>query len=203
MQITSGIRAILSYPIVYSSFQRLMGAKSGWIEFVNDYVRPKINDKILDIGCGPADLLNYLPEIKYYGFDINESYIAKAKKKFGKNGNFYCKILDTNDLKNFPKFDLVIASGLLHHLNDNEAKNILNLAFKALKPNGRMITIDPCFVPNQNPIAFFLISKDRGQNIRNQSKYTKLAKSNFSNVKVTIKHKFWIPYTHCIMECSK
>jgi len=203
MQITSGVRTLLSYPFIYSTFQHLMGAKKGRLNFINENVRPEMGDLILDIGCGPADLLDYLPEVYYWGFDVSEAYIAKAKKKYSGRGKFYSKELDFEDLKAMPKFDLVIASGLLHHLDDIEASNIMRLGCEALKPNGRMITIDSCYVSNQNPIARLLISKDRGQNVRDQAGYENLTARIFSNVKVNIKHKSWIPYTHCIMECTR
>ena len=203
MQITSGIRALLSHPFIYTTFQRLMGAKSGWTSFANENIRPEVGNSILDIGCGPADLLEYLPEVDYWGYDISEAYIAKAIKKYGGRGKFHLKELDFEDLKTMPKFDLVIASGLLHHLDNSVANHVVKLGWEALKPRGRMITIDPCYVTGQNPIARFLISKDRGQNVRDQSGYERLVASVFSNVKVNIKHKSWIPYTHCIMECTK
>ena len=170
---------------------------------VNEYIRPHHNCLILDIGCGPADILNYLPEVDYWGFDISDVYISKAKEKYGNRGQFFSKILTCKDLDNMPTFDLVIASGLLHHVDDEGAKSIFTIAHNALKPNGRMITIDPCFIPKQNLIARFLISKDRGQNVRNQLGYETLANEAFSHVNVHIKHKAWIPYTHCIMECTK
>jgi SAM-dependent methyltransferase len=203
MQITYGVRALLSHPFIYTTFQYLMGAKSVWSNFVNGNVRPEIGDLILDIGCGPADLLAYLPEVDYWGFDVSEAYIAKAKNKYGRRGKFYLKELGLEDLKDMPKFDLVIASGLLHHLDDIEASNIIRLGYEALKPSGRMVSIDPCYVSNQNPISRFLISKDRGQNVRDQAGYENLMRCIFSNVKTNVKHKSWIPYTHCIMECTR
>lgn len=203
MQITTGIRSLLSHPKVYSTFQYFMGAKQGWSHFVSNYVRPANGNTILDIGCGPADIVDYLPKVDYSGFDISEEYIAKAKAKYGQRGKFYAKTLTLADLEHMPKFDLVIVCGVLHHLDDQTAKDIFKLAFAALKAGGRLLTIDPCFTPNQNFIARFIISKDRGQNVRNQAGYESLARNVFSKTEVIIKHKAWIPYTHCILECTK
>jgi SAM-dependent methyltransferase len=203
MQITTGIRSILSHPAVYSAFQYLMGAKKGWSLFVDHDVRPENGDVILDIGCGPADILEYLPKVDYWGFDISEKYIDKAKAKYGQYGKFYSKMLTIADIEQMPKFDLVMACGVLHHIDDRAAIDLLKLACAALKPGGRMVTIDPCFIPNQNPIARFLISKDRGQNVRDQAGYMRLAHDVFSKVDMSVKHKTWIPYTHCCMECTR
>jgi SAM-dependent methyltransferase len=202
-QITTGLRGVLSHPTVYSTFQYLMGAKQGWSLFVNSYVRPKNGDAILDIGCGPADIVEYLPRVDYWGFDVSEEYIAKAKVKYGKCGRFYAKSLTLADIEDMPKFDLVIVCGLLHHVNDQVANDIFNLAHAALKSGGRLVTIDPCFSSDQSFIARFLISKDRGQNVRNLSGYESLAGAAFSKFTASVKHKAWIPYTHCIIECTK
>ena len=44
----------------------------------------KNNLKILDIGCGPAQILEHIPECDYYGYDIDSRSIQSAKKKYHK-----------------------------------------------------------------------------------------------------------------------
>lgn len=202
-QITHGIRAVLSHPLVYSSFQSLMGARSGTQRFVKNYIRPFHGMKILDIGCGPAEILAYLSDVEYWGFDISEAYIAQARNKFGGLGTFQRKELEREDLVDLPQFDVVLAMGLLHHLADPVVKNVMDLSATSLKPGGRLITIDPCLVSGQNPIARFLIRHDRGQNVRDRNGYETLAKETFSSIRIDVRHQAWIPYTHCIMECVK
>ena len=203
MQITTGIRSILSNPLVYSTLQNLMGAKQGYLNFVRYQIRPFEGVNILDIGCGPGDIVDYLPSVNYWGFDISETYISQAKKKYGNIAKFECKYLTIEDLKLLPKFDVVIASGVLHHMDDDTLINFFKLAVQALKDGGRLVTIDPCYTLDQNFIARFLISKDRGQNVRDEISYKIFASQTFKNVKVDVKHKLWIPYTHCYMECTK
>ena len=50
--------------------QRVMSATSFREKIVKKYIT-KLNVKVLDIGCGPAEILSTLPNIQYYGFDIN------------------------------------------------------------------------------------------------------------------------------------
>lgn len=203
-QITSGVRAVLSSPIIYTMFQFLMGAKAGKQFFIKGYMKPKPGDKILDIGCGPADILNYLPEnIEYWGFDISREYIQKAQLKFGERGNFKEKLLEFSDLDNLPKFDHVILTGVFHHLDDDMAKHVVNLSFSALREGGKLISKDPCYTPKQNPVAKFLVSKDRGQNVRIEEGYRNLVNHKFHNIVTEVVHKAWIPYTHCYMVCKK
>lgn len=204
MQITSGIRSVLSNPTVYSAFQYLMGARSGWSRLVQDYMNVSAGDVILDLGCGPADILDYLPAVDYWGFDISPDYIATATQKYGDRGNFQCKLFDSLDLEKLPACDFVVLSGVLHHLDDNEASLLLALASRALRKGGKLVTVDPCVTPKQNPVARYLIDRDRGQNVRAEASYKSLVKGDlFNSIDVTVVNKAWIPYTHCYMVCVR
>ncbi len=202
-QITHGVWSILSYPLFYSLLQSIMGARRSRKKFVAEKIKPFKGMNVLDVGCGPAEILNYLPDINYWGFDVSENYIAHARSKFKARGNFKCKELQETDIENLPKFDVVLALGLLHHLDENEAQNIMRLASKALKFGGKLLTIDPCFEPSQNLFAKFLIDNDRGQNVRDKNGYKNIALSVFNDVLVEVRHQNWIPYTNCFMECKK
>lgn len=202
-QVTSGIRGIFSHPTIYSTFQNIMGAHSVRTILIKEFVRPDAGNAILDIGCGTADILGYLPDVDYYGFDISEAYITRANKRFSRRGKFYCKKFMESDVEILPKVDIVLALGLLHHLDDGPAANLMRLASLTLKPGGRLITFDPCFDDDQNFIARYLVSIDRGQNVRNRKGYNALATKEFETVRLEVRHRAWIPYTHCFMECIK
>lgn len=202
-QVTSGIRAILSNPTIYRAFQNMMGANRFRSQFVQEFVRPISGGSILDIGCGPADILAYLPDVDYVGFDISDSYIAQANKRFGSRGKFYCKELGCADVESMQKVDIVLALGMLHHLDDETAKGVLLLAFQALKPGGRLLTFDPCIDAKQNLISRFLVGIDRGQNVRTGAGYKSIASAVFESPRVEVRHWAWIPYTHCLMECTR
>src|SRR4051794_21083542 len=182
-QVTRGARAIFSSPKVYDAFQNIMGAARLRQEFVRELIRPVPGMRILDIGCGTAEILSFLPDsVQYWGYDISAPYIEAAKRKFGSRGHFECGLLDAECVDKLPQFDLAIAAGVLHHLDDEQAKNLCRLAERALKPDGRLVTTDPCFAVGQNPIARFLISRDRGQNVRTSEQYRALPSSVFGQV---------------------
>jgi SAM-dependent methyltransferase len=202
-QVTSGIRAILSHPVVYRTFQRLMGPPTVRRNFVADFIRPVAGMRVLDIGCGPADILDDLPAVEYHGFDISPDYVDHARARFGARGHFTCKLLEAADLAALPRFDVVLALGLLHHLDDRQAGELVRLAAAALGPGGRLVTIDPVLEPGQNPVARFLVRRDRGQNVRDRAGYERLARVSFSPVRAEVRHQAWIPYTHCMMECTR
>src|SRR5215471_15468764 len=76
-EITSGLRSILSLPLVYEAVQRVFGARSGRPTIVDRFIRPKPGDRILDVGCGPAKLLAAMPGVHYVGYDPNPRYIDR------------------------------------------------------------------------------------------------------------------------------
>ena len=145
-QVTTGIRSILSHPRVYTTFQNIMGAESGRARVVRDYVRPFAGMRILDLGCGPAEILYSLPrDIAYVGYDMSADYIASARKKFAGRGTFHCRLLQQAEVATLEPFDLVMGIGVLHHLDDATARQFMAIAKAALEPGGRIYTIDPCF----------------------------------------------------------
>jgi 2-polyprenyl-3-methyl-5-hydroxy-6-metoxy-1,4-benzoquinol methylase len=203
MQINTGIRSILAHPAVYDLLQSLMGADRARSELVSQHIRPMEGMRLLDIGCGTARILDYLPPLTYHGFDLSQKYIDEALAHYPGRGTFRCAMLEETMLLDEPSYDLVLAMGVLHHLDDEAALKLLGLAKSALKDGGRLVTIDPCFEKGQNPIARFLISKDRGQNVRFSPQYRELGGNIFEQVTGEVKHRSWIPYTHWIMECTK
>tara|TARA_S200000501_G_scaffold348936_1_gene364619 strand:+ start:1146 stop:1760 length:615 start_codon:yes stop_codon:yes gene_type:complete len=202
-QINTGIRSILSNAFIYESFQKIMGMHKVRKELVSKYITPYNVDSILDIGCGPADILEFLPKLDYHGFDISNNYINTAKKKFGNKGSFYAKALTCKVIKKLPDFDVVLMNGVLHHLDDSTAREMIKLSKIALRNGGRLLTLDTAFAPNQNPIARFLSSIDRGKNVRTAEGYLSLTEDFFSKTDVAQYNKSGIPITLCIMECTK
>jgi SAM-dependent methyltransferase len=202
-QTTTGLRSVFSRPWVYDAFQAVMGVDRVRRELVGEFIRPEAGDSILDLGCGTADIVAYLPKgVQYWGYDISPEYIEAARARFGDRGRFEAKLVDDAVLATLPPMDAVLALGVLHHLDDNEAMALARLARRALKPGGRLVTIDPVYASHQNPVARFLISRDRGRNVRDAEGYRRIAAAGFTQVKGTLRHRAWIPYTQWFMECS-
>jgi SAM-dependent methyltransferase len=199
------IRIILANPIIYRLFSSIVGQGPARKVYVDDYIRPREGNRILDIGCGPADILEYLPEnVEYLGFDMSEKYIEAAWKKFGHRGIFKCQLLNPEIIEQMERFDLVIAIGVLHHLDNANAGNLFDLAQKALKSEGRLITIDPVFFEGQPRLEHYLISRDRGEFVRSDREYQGLIPQGFSNVNTDIRRGLLrMPYSLMVMECMK
>jgi 2-polyprenyl-3-methyl-5-hydroxy-6-metoxy-1,4-benzoquinol methylase len=202
MQKSNFIYQILSYPFFYILSQKIMSSLSFNETIIKKYVKKK-HINVLDIGCGPADILESLNNLNYYGYDINESYINFARSKYKeKKPKLFCKKFSKKELKKLPKFDVILLSGLIHHLNDQESKQLLILCKKILKKKGKLITIDPILIKNQNPIARLLVKLDRGLNVRNKNNYLKLFKKYFKSCSNKIYIQKFIPYTMFVTCCK-
>lgn len=199
-QDTSGIRAILSNPTVYDFAQTLMGARRNRIWMQREFIKARPGERILDVGCGTADILSVMPDVEYLGFDISAPYIEKARSRWGEKGQFHARLLDKATLAGLGTFDLILATGLLHHLDDPEVDELFDAFASGLKPGGRIITVDGTFVLGQNPLARFIVGQDRGKSIRTPEGYTELARRHFGDVTGWLEERAWIPYTYWIMQ---
>jgi len=197
------LRRMLALPRMYSLFQDMIGGDAR-AKYTRQYIRALAGDRILDIGCGPADILEYLPpSVRYTGFDASPEYIEAARERFGQRGSFFCDRVDEGVAQRVGRFDIAIASGVLHHLDDAEAVSLFRIAREALVPEGRLITLDGCYTPEQSSIARYLVSKDRGEHVRPARAYEDLAREVFPGVKAFVRHDLMrVPYTHLIMECT-
>jgi SAM-dependent methyltransferase len=203
VQVTSGLRGILSHPATYRFVQRIFGGAATLRDFVDRFVRPQAGDRILDIGCGPAQILNCMNDIRYVGYDPSESYISDARKIHDPAlAQFFAGRFRQRDLALHQPFDIGLLLGVLHHLDDEEATALVGLMRSAIRTGGRLITLDNVFIDHQNPIARKLIEWDRGKNVRTASKYRALTDKHFDLINDTIVHKTFPPYTLYISECS-
>jgi len=205
MQSDSGLLRWLKVPFVYNLFQEVAGAKAVRRRFVQNHVRPKVGDKVIDIGCGTAQILQCLPQVEYLGLDTNSTYIAFARRRYGGNRTFI--VGDTQSLRGDWRFrdaDIVMAIAVLHHLDDQDAVHCIRFAYDALKVNGRFICLDPCWIPNQRALSRFVMANDRGRNIRTEQQYRQLAARVFRNVAARVEtNAARIPYVSVILECKK
>lgn len=199
-----GIYSILGRPAIYQLFRAAV-LGDGCRIHMSEYVKPLPGEKVLDIGCGPGDILHYLPAVEYLGFDINPQYIQSAQQRFARRGRFFCGDVGLATIEQeAATFDLVLATGVLHHLDDEQAMRLFRLAHQALKPAGRLVTFDGCFVAGQSKLSRFVVSRDRGQFVRRPDEYRRLAASAFQRIESSVRHDLLrIPYTHLILRCFR
>lgn len=197
------LRPILARPAVYRLWGNLIGGSASAKVLVNEYIRPRAGARILEIGCGPGTILGYLPPSDYLGFDLSPEYIAMARRRFPE-AQFVCERVSRFSLAEEQSFDVVLALGIVHHLDDAEARQLFQIAFDALRPGGRLVTFDGVWAEGQSPIARWFLARDRGEHVRSQQEYMGIASRVFSNVKPSVRHDLLrVPYSHLILECTR
>lgn len=205
MQDEKGLKAVLKLPNVYSLFQRLVGVDHARRWITQEYFRARPGDKIVDIGCGPGDLLEFLPQPRYVGIDISEAYVQEGQRRYGNAAVFLAGT--TDDYRNDERVrdaDLVICFGVLHHLNDDESRRLLAFARENLKPGGRFVGLEPCRLAHQAKLSSWIMSRDRGQNVRFEHRWKSLLEAEFPSSSTTVLTGLMrIPYTHIVMEGLK
>jgi SAM-dependent methyltransferase len=172
-----------------------------------DYIKAISGEKFLDIGCGTGVTLDFMEGVDYTGFDMNKSYIEYARKRYkDKKCKFICSAINEENIDNYKEsFNVALSFGVIHHLDDNETEKLFNIAYRALKPGGRFIYIEPCIMPKLNPITKWMMDNDRGKFLRKENEYKTITERVFKgNIKYEIlKTIFPFPYTFIIGTCYK
>lgn len=96
------------------------------------------NAKLLDVGCGPANVSAYikkrLPEISVTGIDLAPEMISKAKKNIP-DGNF--QVMNIRDVSQLNKlFDVIVLGFCIPYLNDVETIELLKDCRKLIHSDG-------------------------------------------------------------------
>jgi SAM-dependent methyltransferase len=196
------LERVLGHPRMYLALQRLLGS-----DRLRKLCIEKLNaaqgERILDLGCGPAYVIDYLPAVDYVGFDTSARYIEYAKRHYAGKGTFYCEMFSRQHVERLGFFDGVLALGLIHHISPDQGLEFLRLVARVLRPGGRVILLDPCLVPGETWMARFLARHDRGRFVTDEAGYRRIAQQCFREVSTTIvRNSGRLPSTEIIMILS-
>ncbi len=197
------IRDALGFAAAYRWLQMTLGGNARQ-RYIEEYVQPQPGQRVLDIGCGTGECVALFPKVDYLGIDLSPKYIHAANLHYGHLGRFITGNVDSLSAQQLGQFDLVMANGVLHHLNDQQVQHLLRVARQVLRPGGRLVTLDACWIPNQSLIARCFLHLDRGEYIRTAEGYQQLAQNVFPMCQAHIRHNLMrIPYTHIILVCPQ
>ena len=164
------------YHYLYNNIQKIILKKSLNSDSAKLAELLKVKN-IIDIGCANSEILKYLKNpnnIKYYGFEPNNFFIFKSKKKYHKKNLFFSnkKISEINFSHFNKKNTLILAIGIFHHIKDREVVDFVN------KVKGfKVFTLDAVKLPNQSFITRLLFFLDKGKYIRSIYNYKLITKT--------------------------
>lgn len=172
-EINTGWRSVLTNGIVYRLVQTVFSEKQSKQLILDEFITPAgANCQILDMGCGPGNLPDFLPDnVNYVGFDVNPGYIETANQRFSHRDNIQFLHASTEQLMDSDQvadgsIDVVIIHGVLHHITDAIAEEMFALARKKLRTGGRMVVLEPVWFDGQSPLRKLVMQQDRGRNIK-------------------------------------
>jgi 2-polyprenyl-3-methyl-5-hydroxy-6-metoxy-1,4-benzoquinol methylase len=121
---------------IYGHQQRLL-----WLR---DHLRRE--DRAVEFGCGTGRLIT-LP-LRAWGYDVTGVDLDEESIEHGRGllreAGLETEVLQAVDLKELPgRFDAVIASEILEHLDDDELRDSLELIRERLVPGGRLLVTTP------------------------------------------------------------
>ena len=188
----------------YHLFKVMIRAEKQMRLVAEEYGHLAPGDKVLDVGCGDGDIRPFLGDVDYTGIDFNDDYLRVAKEHENASTRFIAADVSELEGLGLGPFDLALGIGLLHHLSDAENSSLLEGIAAALKPGGRLITIDPLFHPEQRTTARVLAALDRGRYVRDQSGYERVIGEHLTVERSDVYSDLLImPYTHCVIEARR
>ena len=131
---------------LYDPFARLFFKKT--YRKITSRIDAKENAEILDIGCGPGNLLIELhrkfPEARIIGLDIDPEILEIAKKKLDKRKLRIPLIrASATDIPLLNESsDVIVSSLMIHHLEREDRKKFVEEAYRVLRQNGKLYLHD-------------------------------------------------------------
>lgn len=152
------------------------------------------NERVADLGCGPADILRYVsPQRKpafYLGLDLSDEYLDAARRRAaaaGCDAEFLSIDLTAIPTDNAVRDRIValfeergitrvLLYGVMHHIDDQSVATTLNMVHRARTVRA-MTTQDVIRIPGHR-INNRFCDMDRGEFIRDEAGYDRIIQSS-------------------------
>mgnify|MGYP001361625040 CR=1 FL=1 len=144
----------------------------------------KINNKIkiLDIGCGRANIISFLQ--KKYKFKIKAIGIDILRNKNTKKNILFKKSDAIKYLKKGEKFDVIIVKQTIHFFSKTKINSLLNLIKKNLNIKGTLLIFSLKTKNNKIP-CFKIMKKQLNNSLKKDERLFKVVRKNLKRIKET------------------
>ena len=103
-------------------------------------VKPYLKGDMLDIGCGPADLIHFLDEDSHYvGIDLNKKVVIQLKERYPKY-KFYERDVE-NGINLDGEFNTITMVAVIEHIKN--PANVLRQSHDLLTDDGDLVITTP------------------------------------------------------------
>jgi ubiquinone/menaquinone biosynthesis C-methylase UbiE len=187
-----------------------------YVNAFNKFLKSKIkfnkNTKILDIGCGRANIISSLQ--RKYKFLNKPIGIDILKNKHIKKNVLFKKCDAIKYLKKNENFDLILIKQTMHFFSKKKLDLLLNLAKKRLNSKGKILIFSLKLKKNEIP-CFKLMKQKLNVSLKKDQVLLKLIKRNLKtlnessfNFKTSISKKIYLSminarYISCLLNLSK
>ena len=152
--------------------------------FLSSKIKLNKKTKILDIGCGRANIISYLQ--KKYRFKNKPIGIDIVKNKAIKKNIQFRKADAILYLKKKENYDLILIKQSIHFFSKTQINSLLNLIKKRLNPRGKLLIFSLNTKSNKIP-CFKLMKEKLRESLKRDKILLKIVKKN---LKKTSENKF-------------
>jgi ubiquinone/menaquinone biosynthesis C-methylase UbiE len=156
---------------------------SSFYKFLKKKIKINKKTRILDIGCGRANIISFLQ--KKYKFQNKPIGIDIVKSKNTKKNIIFKKTDAIRYLKKTDqKFDLILIKQTIHFFSKNKINTLLNLAKKKLNTKGKILIFS--LKTKNNKIPSFKIMKIKlNSGLKRDENLLKEIKKNLNRYKIS------------------
>jgi len=151
-------------------------------KFLKTKVNLNKNSKILDIGCGRANIISVLQ--KKYKFKNKSIGIDVVSNKDIKTNIIFKKIDALKYLKKQKKYDLILIKQTVHFFSKTNLNRLLNLAQNSLNPKGKILIFSLKTKNNKIP-CFKKMRKNLEKSLKRDEALFKIIKKNLKAISYT------------------
>ena len=151
-------------------------------KFLKTKVNLNKNSKILDIGCGRANIISVLQ--KKYKFKNKSIGIDVVANKDIKKNIIFKKIDALKYLKKQKKYDLILIKQTVHFFSKTNLNRLLNLAQNSLNPKGKILIFSLKTKNNKIP-CFKKMRKNLEKSLKRDEALFKIIKKNLKAISYT------------------